>query len=150
MLRATVLAATGILASGFVMTSAVAADYGTAAEARAMLDAAVVEVKADPAAAIGKFNDPNGPFRDRDLYVFCANLDDGVITAHPNIVGTDLRALKDVDGKPFGAEMLDGAREGEITEVTYMWPRPDGGDPVAKNSYVIGLGEQICGVGYYK
>lgn len=150
MLRATLLAATGILAAGLVMASAVAADYGTAAEARAMLDGAVVEMKADPAAAIVKFNEPDGAFRDRDLYVFCANVSDGVIVAHPNIVGTDLRTLKDVNGKPFGAEMLDGAREGEITEVSYLWPRPDGGDPVAKNSYVIGLGPHICGVGYYQ
>ena len=150
MLRATVLAATSICAAGFLAVAAAAADYGTAAEARAMLDAGVIEMKADPAAAIVKFNESEGPFRDRDLYVFCANVSDGVIVAHPNIVGTDLRTIKDVDGKPFGAEMLDGAREGEITEVSYMWPRPDGGDPVAKNSYVIGLGDHICGVGYYQ
>lgn len=150
MLRATVLAATSILAAGFMAVSASAADYGTAAEARAMLDLAVIEMKADPAAAIGKFNEPEGAFRDRDLYVFCANLSDGVLIAHPKLVGTDLRTLEDINGKPFGAEMLDGAREGEITEVSYLWPRPDGGDPVAKNSFVIGLGEHICGVGYYE
>jgi hypothetical protein len=148
MFRMTVFAAAGLLSA--VLGSASAAEYGTAAEARAMLDAAVVEVAADPALAIGKFNDPDGAFRDRDLYVFCANLSDGVITAHPNIIGTDLRALKDVNGKPFGAELLDSAREGEITEVSYMWPRPDGGDPVAKNSYVIRLDDRICGVGYYQ
>jgi signal transduction histidine kinase len=150
MLRATVLAATSIIAAGFLAMSADAADYGTAAEARAMLDSAVIEMKADPAAAIARFNETEGAFRDRDLYVFCANVSDGILVAHPNIVGTDLRTLKDVNGKPFGTEMLDGAREGEITEVSYMWPRPDGGDPVAKNSYVIGLGEHICGVGYYQ
>ncbi len=150
MFRATVLAATGIFAAGLMAAYASAADYGTADEARAMLDAAVVEMKADPAEAIVEFNDADGEFRDRDLYVFCAKLSDGVLVAHPSIVGADLRTLKDVEGKPFGAEMLDGAREGEVTEVRYMWPRPEGGDPVAKNSYVIGLGEHICGVGYYQ
>jgi signal transduction histidine kinase len=139
-----------MLAAVLPAASAGAAEYGTAAEAKAMLDEAAIEMKADPAAAIVKFNDPDGAFRDRDLYVFCANVSDGVLVAHPKIVGTDLRTLKDINGKPFGAEMLDGAREGEITEVSYMWPRPDGGDPVAKNSYVIGLGEHICGVGYYE
>jgi signal transduction histidine kinase len=144
------VAATGILAAALMVAAASAADYGTAAEARAMLDRAAIEMKADPAAAIVAFNDPGGAFRDRDLYVFCANVSDGVIVAHPKIIGTDLRTLKDVNGKPFGAEMLDGAREGELTEVNYMWPRPDGGDPVAKNSYVIKLNEHICGVGYYQ
>jgi hypothetical protein len=148
MFRMTILAAAGLLAAMF--GSAIAAEYGTEAEARAMLDAAIVEVKADPAAAIEKFNDPDGPFRDRDLYVFCANLGDGVLTAHPNIIGTDLRTLKDVNGKPFGAELLDSAREGEVTVVSYMWPRPDGGDPVAKNSFVVRVDDRICGVGYYQ
>jgi hypothetical protein len=46
--------------------------------------------------------------------------------------------------------MLDGPREGEIVEVRYMWPRPEGGDPVQKNSYVTRLNEHICGVGYYE
>ena len=109
MFRATVLAATTMFAAVLQAASAAAAEYGTAAEARAMLDQAVIEMKADPAAAIVKFNDPDGAFRDRDLYVFCANVSDGVLVAHPNIVGTDLRTLKDVNGKPFGAEMLDGA-----------------------------------------
>ena len=150
MFRATVLAAATMFAAVLMTASAGAADYGTAAEASAMLGQAVIEMKADPAAAIEKFNDPDGAFRDRDLYVFCANVSDGVLIAHPKIIGTDLRTVKDVNGKPFGAEMLDGAREGEITEVSYMWPRPDSEEPVKKNSYVTRLGEHICGVGYYE
>lgn len=150
MFREAMLAGISILAAGFLTTSALAADYGTAAEARAMLDVAVIEMQADPAAAIVKFNDPDGTFRDRDLYVFCATVADGIIVAHTKIIGTDLRTLKDVNGKPFGAEMLDGAREGEVTEVRYMWPRPQGGDPVQKNSYVIKLDAHICGVGHYE
>src|ERR1700730_6275231 len=116
--------------------AATAAAIGTAAEAKALLDRAIVEVKADPAAAINKFNDAKGSFRDRDLYVFCANASDGILTAHPKLVGTNLRTLKDKNGKPFGQEMLDGAREGEISLVSYMWPRPDGTEPVEKDSYV--------------
>jgi signal transduction histidine kinase len=150
MFRATVLAATTMFAAMLLAVTANAADYGTAAEAKAMLDEEVVEVKADPAAAIVKFNEADGAFRDRDLYVFCANVSDGVLIAHPKLIGTDLRTIKDVNGKPFGAEMLDGAREGGITEVSYMWPRPDSEDPVKKNSYVIRIDQHICGVGYYE
>lgn len=150
MFRITAFAA-GALLAALVATPAVhAAEYGTAAEARAMLDAAVVEVKADPEAAIVKFNDTDGPYRDRDLYVFCANLADGILVAHPSLIGTDLRTIKDVNGKPFGAELLDSAREGEITEVSYMWHRPGSEAVVEKNSYVTRLDDRICGVGYYQ
>jgi hypothetical protein len=40
-------------------------------------------VKADKAKALEMFNDAHGAFRDRDLYVFCANAADGIETAHP-------------------------------------------------------------------
>jgi hypothetical protein len=127
-----------------------AAEYGSPAEAEAMLDRAIVEMKTDPAAAIAKLNDPNGGFRDRDLYVFCAGTTDGKITAHPSIAGTDLRTLSDKNGKPFGAEMLDSAAEGSFTEISYIWPRPESTEPVDKVSRVTKIGDQICGVGYYK
>ena len=42
--------------------------------------------------------------------------------------------------------------EGQITEVSYMFPRP-GADktPVAKASLVTRVGDDLgCGVGYYK
>ncbi len=130
--------------------SLAAGEHGTEAEATALLDRAIVEVKADAEAAIAKFNDPKGGFRDRDLYVFCANIGDGKTVAHANIVGTDLRTLKDKNDKPFGTEMLDKATEGAITEITYMWPRPEGGEPVEKISRITRLGDRMCGVGYYK
>jgi hypothetical protein len=143
--------ATAIAAMLFTAGPSLAAgNYGTEAEASALLDRAIAEMKADPATAIAKFNDPQGGFQDRDLYVFCANLGDGIIIAHANIVGTDLRALKDKNDKPFGAEMLDKATEGTITEIEYMWPRPEGGEPVDKVSRITRLGDRMCGVGYYK
>ena len=151
MMRAVLLSLAG-LATAVLMASAPAsaAEYGTAAEAKAMLDRAIVEVKADKAAALTKFNDPKGGYRDRDLYVFCAGTGDGKLSAHPKLVGTDLRTIKDKTGKPFGQEMYDTASEGKISEVSYMWPRPDGTEPVEKVSYITKLGDEICGVGYYK
>ena len=54
---------------------------GTAAEAKTMLDNAVVALKANEATALAAFNDKsNTKFRDRDLYVFCFDKD-GRITA---------------------------------------------------------------------
>ena len=64
---------------------ATAAEYGTADEAKAMLNKAVAAVKSDKAKALDMFNKGEGGFRDRDLYVFCANATDGTLTAHPSL-----------------------------------------------------------------
>jgi hypothetical protein len=66
-----------------------AADFGTADEARAMLDRAVAAVKEDKAKALDIFNKGEGGFKDRDLYVFCANASDGLITADPYGIGAN-------------------------------------------------------------
>jgi signal transduction histidine kinase len=127
-----------------------AGEYGTAEEARAMLDKAVAAVKADKAKALEMFNKADGGFRDRDLYVFCANASDGVTTAHPAIKDGNLKDIKDVNGFAFGQEMMRTAVEGKISEVAYMYPRPGSDQPVQKVAFVTKVGGQICGVGYYK
>jgi hypothetical protein len=58
-----------------------AADFGTAEEAKAMLEKAVAAVKEDKAKALDMFNNGEGGFKDRDLYVWCANASDGIVTA---------------------------------------------------------------------
>ena len=126
------------------------AEYGTAEEARAMLEKAVAAVKADKAKALDMFNKGEGGFKDRDLYVFCANASDGVETAHPTHKGSKLTDIKDVNGFAFGEEIMRTATEGKISEVAYMWPRPDSDTPVQKVTFVTKIGDQICGAGYYK
>ncbi len=127
------------------------AQFGTAAEAKAMLDKAVVSIKADKAKALADMQKGEGGFKDRDLYAFCANASDGAFTAHPALMGKNIREIKDKNGKALGEEMMKVAAEGKVEEVSYMWPRP-GADttPVAKVSYVTKAGDQVCGVGYYK
>jgi Single Cache domain 2 len=131
---------------------------GTADEAKAMLMKAVAAVKADKAKALDMFNKGEGGFLDRDLYVFCGNVNDGkqVANGNPNakqLMGVDARTLKDATGKPFGVELYAAYQkpEGEITEVSYMFPRP-GADktPVPKASFATRVGDLGCGVGYYK
>ena len=65
-------------------TAAFAADFGTAEEAKAMLERAIAAVKEDKAKALDMFNKGEGGFKDRDLYVWCANASDGIFTAHPD------------------------------------------------------------------
>ena len=146
--------------------------FGTAAEAKAMLDKAVAAIKADKAKALDQIQKGEGGFKDRDLYAFCANASDGVITAHPALKGKNIREIKDKNGKALGEEMMKVAAEAKVEgrggggggerppqgrgreegeEVSYMWPRP-GADatPVEKVSFVTKAADQVCGVGYYK
>ena len=68
-------------------------------------------------------------------------------------MGTDIRALKDPTGNVFGPELYAAAQksEGEVSEVTYMFPRP-GADktPVPKVTFITKAGDLGCGVGYYR
>lgn len=129
-----------------------ASDFGTAEEAKAMLEKAVAAVKADEAGALAAFNAGADGFKDRDLYVFCGGAD-GMFTAHganQALLGKSLKDLKDKAGKALGEEIYATAKAGEITEVDYMWPRPGETEPTAKVTYVTKVGDQVCAVGYYK
>lgn len=127
------------------------ADVGSAAEAKAMLEKAVAAVKADKAKALDQFNKGEGGFKDRDLYPFCGTTD-AAMAAHPNptVRAMKMADIKDKNNFALGSEMLKVAKEGAIAEVAYVWPKPTGGDPVAKVSYVTKIGDLVCGVGYYK
>jgi hypothetical protein len=127
----------------------------SAQEARAMLDKAVAAVKADRDVALIMFQKGEGGFRDRDLYVFCTRMSDAKALAGPVSVptGTDQRTLKDSTGKEFGKELYAAGQkpEGQITEVSYMFPKPGTTAPAfPKVSLVTRVGDLGCGVGYYK
>jgi len=151
------LTISAFLALATAISAAAAAaqgQYGTAAEAKAMLEKAVAAVKADKEKALAMFNKGEGGFKDRDLQPFCFSISDGKIAAStvPNMVGKDIRTLKDKNGKEFGLETFNGATEGKLTETTpYMFPRP-GTDPTPfeKVSFITRVGDLGCGVGYFK
>ena len=138
-----------MVVAGVATLVAAQAQYGTAAEAKAMLEKAVGALKANKAKALAEFTKGEGGFKDRDLYPFCGG-PDGNFTAHPSLTGKSLKDLKDKAGKPLGAEMYKAATEGKISEVSYMWPRPGQTEPVQKVSYVTKVSDQVCAVGYYK
>jgi signal transduction histidine kinase len=126
------------------------AKYGSQSEARAMLQRAVVAMKKDKAKALAMFNTGEGGFRDRDLYVFCANASDGILTAHPYLKGENLTSIVGKKGFPLGKEIMEKATEGKIKEVSYWWPRPGSDKPLEKHSFYTKVAGQNCGVGYYK
>jgi signal transduction histidine kinase len=139
------LALPAILLAGSVW----AADHGTPAEAKAMLEKVVAGIKKDKAKTLEEINKGEAGFKDRDLYPFCGG-PDGKFTAHPKLVGQSLKDLKDKAGKPLGEEIYKAAQEGKISEVTYMWPRPGEEKPTEKVAYVTKIGDEVCAVGYYK
>ncbi|PIE83063.1 MAG: chemotaxis protein [Candidatus Contendobacter odensis] len=131
-----------------------ASDFGTADEARTMLEKAAAALEADEKEALEDFNAGAEGFKDKDLYVFCGGAD-GMFSAHGTkadaLVGkVSLQNLKDKKGNELGKEMYSRAAEGKIVEVAYMWPKPGGEEPVDKLIYATRVGDQICGVGYYK
>jgi hypothetical protein len=71
----------------------------------------------------------SGGFKDRDLYVLCANASDGVITVHPTHKGRQLKSF------PLGQEVMRTASEGKVSEVTYPWPRPGSIKPLEKHTF---------------
>ena len=127
-----------------------AAQFGTEEEARALLERAVAALKENKERALELFNRGEGGFRDRDLYVFCANASDGVLTAHPFLKGEHLQDIKGKKGFPLGQEIMRTATEGKIDTVTYWWPRPGSEQPLEKHTFYTKVGDQDCGVGYYK
>jgi cytochrome c len=146
------LASVAIALGGAVLAQS---QFGTAAEAKAMLDKAVAELKSNEAAALAKFNKGEGGFKDRDLYVFCYDMTTAKFTAHvpyapASLLGTDVKALKEKDGSPLGEKVFNATKPGTISTVSYNFPKPGTTEPVPKESYVTQVGNQGCGVGYYK
>ena len=115
-----------------------------------MLEKAVVAVKADKEKALEMFNKGEGCFKDRDLYVFCANASDGVLTAHPYLKGEHLQDIVGKKGYPLGKEIMENATEGKVSEVSYWWPRPGSETPLEKRTFYTKVAGQNCGVGFYK
>ena len=138
-----------LVAALSLSSGASAQQSGTADDAKALLQKAAIAVKADKAFALAKFDDPNGGFKDRDLYVFCFDRRSGTILAgQPATKGRDVRAFKDPTGKAFGQERFANVKD-DVIIVDYLFPKPNSTVPVAKESFIEGLGDVACGVGYY-
>ncbi len=103
---------TGLAALVFCATT-LAAERGTPEEAKALLAKAVSYLKANGKdKAIAQFNDKQGPFVDRDLYVSVIDLQ-GKTLAHaftPRLVGKSNLEIEDADGKLFYKERLEIAK----------------------------------------
>lgn len=135
--------------------SVIAQQLGTAEEAKAMLDRAIVALKSNEAIALSEFNDPNNKqFHDRDLYVFCYKTSDGTITAYssPAPLGVDIRTL-DLEDDPLGKRAYEGVMNsppGPFATIDYNFPKPGRTAPVPMRFLEMRLDNEACGVAYYK
>jgi cytochrome c len=129
-----------------------AADRGTPAEAKVMLQKAVAHYKqVGRKQALADFTSKKPPFGDRDLYVFCLGPDRTEVAngGFPALVGTSADNVKDAHGKPLGKLILEvGTAKGEGT-VEYDWQSPVTKKTEHKVSFVQKVGEDVCGVGAY-
>jgi hypothetical protein len=132
--------------------SAVAQDFGTAEQAKGMLDRAVAALKSDKVKALREFSDAdNKEFHDRDLYVSCFNIADGIFTAAPSaMVGMDIRSFN-VGDDPIGQKAFDaiqGTPEGNVVTMDFNFPKA--GKPAVKQSLETRIGDQGCAVSFYR
>src|SRR5260370_39140397 len=94
--------------------------YGTAVEARALLERVIAGIKADPAETIAQINRSDPKFSDRDLYPTCTG-PDGKMAANPNParLGIVQKDTKAVSGMPHGEEW-PRAQEGSVSVVSFL------------------------------
>lgn len=146
----------GIVFGLFALTfniAAVAADKGSAEEATALVKKAVAYLKANgKEKAFAEFSNPNGQFKDRDLYIVVNDMN-GKNLAHgvnPKLVDKNLIDLKDVDGKYFVKGFVELASSKGKGWVDYKWPNPVTKAIEQKSSYIEKVDDMIVLCGIYK
>lgn len=141
------------IATVALMSPAFAADMASPEEAKAMSEKARAAVnEMGSAQAFAVFADPNGGFQDRDLYVFCMDME-GVMLSHavkPELAGQNLLEFNKYGDLLF-QDMIAMAKASGEGWVDYNWPYPGTDEIKQKTSYIATNDEGFfCGVGAYK
>ena len=156
MSRRLLILALAVLASFARVGSMAAQQLGTPDEAKAMLDRAIAALKSDEPGALSKFNDlSDQQFHDRDLYIFCFDVADGKITADSSngLRGIDIRTLKlkdDPMGQQRAYDTIQSAPRESVRTMDYSFPKPGTTEPSPKQFLETRVGDQGCGVAYYR
>jgi len=149
-MRKASFAVIAMLLSGTVHLAA--ADRGTPAEAKALLEKAVAHYKlVGRKQALADFNSKKAPFGDRDLYVVCLGADHTIVAngGFPQYVGASADLIKDADGKSVGKQGWDVATSKGEGSVSYQWLNPVTHKMEPKITFFEKAGEDVCGVGAY-
>jgi signal transduction histidine kinase len=144
-----------IMVAGFLVCGIAHAGMGTAKEAMALVDKAVAYYKANGKdKAFPEFNNKNGQFVNKDLYIFVIDWN-GTILAHganEKLINQPTGDLKDADGKYFMREMVKVAQTKGTGWVDYKWTNPVTKKIEQKSSYVKRISNEnlLIGCGIYK
>jgi hypothetical protein len=146
------IAFAALLSMGLVV-SASAADFGTPAEAEAMVKKAVALIKsAGPEKAYEEISNGKS-LKDRDLYVAVNDLSGKCLAhgANSKLIGKDLSALKDPDGKLPTKMMIDIAKgPGKGWTEDFKFLNPATQKLGTKKMYVERVGDTFVASGAYK
>ena len=105
-----------------------------------------------PEKAIADFNDPAGPFIDRELFVVVYSPENKIVggIGVPALLGKDATTLKDMEGRLFGKEIIDLAHAQGSGWVDYRMSNPLTRKVGLKTSYVAGAGGYVLFVGAFR
>jgi hypothetical protein len=144
-----------LLAASLLATApAFAADgHATRDEAAAMVRKGIAFIKTNgPEKGYAEITNKQGQFTDRDLYLTVYGLD-GTVRAHganDKMVGKNLLALKDIDGKPFVQERVDLAKTKGTFWQDYKFTNPTTKKIEPKQMYCEKLDDAVVCGGVYK
>ena len=132
--------------------SALAAEFGTEEEAKAMVKKAIAYVKeVGKEKALAEFSNLKGKFIDRDLYIFVYDLN-GTVLAHgqnPKLIGKNLYNVKDADGKEYVKERIELVKAKGSGWQEYKFMNPITKKIERKRAYVELYQDMIIGCGAY-
>ena len=142
-----------VLTAVFFLGNVHAGEKATKEECVAKVEAAaklVKEIGLEP--ALKKIMEPDGPYKWKDSYVFCMNVDMGKLMAHPvtRFIGFPMKNWKDADGAQPFAKVIDEIDTQTKGWVKYNFRAPGAAEPGIKTTYYLKIpGENaILGAGY--
>ena len=136
----------------FFVLPARAEVQGTAKEAQAMVQKAIVAMKKNGIEpTIAEINKRDGQYKDRDLYVVVYSMQ-GKNLAHinPRMVGKDMLELRDGDGKYFIKERIEIAKTKGSGWQDYKFVNPESKQIESKSMYLEKYENVIVACGIYK
>jgi cytochrome c len=130
-----------------------AAEHATPREARALFEQAVKYLQANgPAKAWAAFNDRQGPFVKKDLYVYVIDRQGTYVAngaAPDSLIGLKVLDSVDAAGHPLFREMIAVTEKQQEARIGYVWLNRQSNRVEPKHAWLHRQGDYILGVGYY-
>lgn len=125
----------------------------TAEQAKAFLSRAVEAIEREPEASLQAINSLSPRFNEDDLYLFVIDLNSGRYVAHGynrRLLGVEFANIKDPDGKPVGAPILNMMKVRSEGGYSYRWRNPVTGNVEDKYALLRKSGHLLVATGYYQ